>query len=82
MREGLDMGTKKRMTEREIGDSIISAVSSLRVLSCDDSGVLSKEDKGMFSVMATTLSNLLNKKVAERRAMMAACDNRARRMRI
>ncbi len=76
------MGTKNRMTEREIGDTIISAVSSLRVLSCDDSGVLSKEDRGMFSVMATTLSNLLNKKVEERRAMMTACNNRTRRIRI
>lgn len=76
------MVTKKRMTEREIGDTIISAVSSLRVLSCDDSGVLSNEDRGMFSVMATTLSNLLNKKVAERRAMMTACNNRTRRIRI
>lgn len=66
-----DMAARK-MTERELGETMISAISAIRALACDGSGLLSGEESGMLALMESTMKGLLSKKVAESRERMAA----------
>ena len=56
---------KEKMTEDEIGKTILSAVSACRRLAADSSGVLSLDEKNMCSLIGHRLTVLFNSKLEE-----------------
>lgn len=61
----------KNMTENEVGEYLLMAVSACRKLADDSSGALSLDDKNMCSMIAYKLTNLFNNKLTESRNKMS-----------